>query len=99
MCRRLLEIEETLSIFFQFFLDETEMGLLEQQNHQLKDVIKEMRLEMEQLTLHQTQNIDEGLFFELGKYTVNLDFKIFTAQKGEKEEFSRECELTGRQVS
>lgn len=41
------------------------MGLLEQQNHQLKDVIKEMRLEMEQLTLHQTQNIDEGLFFEL----------------------------------
>lgn len=41
----------------------------------------------------------------MGKYTVKLDFKIFTAQKGEKEEFSREweltrkCELTGRQVS
>lgn len=43
------------------------MGLLEQQNHQLRDVIKEMRLEMEQLTLHRSQSVDEGLFL---KHTV-----------------------------
>ena len=49
------------------------MGLLEQQNLQLKEVIKEMRMEMEQLTLHQSQSIDEGLFLKhiINSFLVN----------------------------